>query len=170
MSADKVRMHRSRHHAYQILFDELRCGDTLGARWALGRTLATRFVFELETGNFGVALRVLPRALALDGWGSLDVFWLEMKLRMKRGLRVVTRPAALLLAFREPPSRRAFADYDPLEGSRRLKPGLELRRIERMAEEDRKETERRARIAEDPSETSADVAGPLKGGSGAWER
>lgn len=170
MSADQVRMFRSRTYAYQILFDELRCWDALGARWALGRTYATRFVLELEAGNFGTALRVLPRALAADGWGSLDVFWQELKIRIKRGLRVAVRPAALLLPVRKPQSQRLFADYGPMEGSRRLKPGLELQRLERMAEEDRKEAERRARIAKDHSDTSADLPGPHKGFPGAWDR
>jgi glycosyltransferase involved in cell wall biosynthesis len=170
MSADQVRMHRSRTYAYQILFDELRCWDTLGARWALGRTLALRVVLELEAGNFGVALRILPRALALDGWGSLHVFWQELKKRIRMVLRVVARPAASLLAVREPRSQRLFADFGPLEESRRPRPSLELRRLARMAEEDRKEAERRVRIAKDHSDTSADLPGPHKGFPSAWDR
>jgi glycosyltransferase involved in cell wall biosynthesis len=170
MSADQVRMYRSRTHAYQILFDEMRCWDTLGARWALGRTLAVRFVLELEAGHFGVALMTLPRALALDGWGSLAVFWRETKTRVRMVLRIAARPVALPLAVREPRSQRVFAEYEPLEGSRRPQPGLELRRIERMAEEDRKEIERKTRIAKDQSETSADMARQIDGGSGASER
>lgn len=148
MSADKVRMQRSLTSLYDILFEELQCQDALGARWALGQAMAVRFVLELEAGNFKVALRILPRALALDGWGSLHAFWRELKTRMKRGLRAAARPVALLRAICAPPSQRVFADYGPLEGSRRPERGLERQRIERLAGEDRNEAARKFRTAE----------------------
>jgi glycosyltransferase involved in cell wall biosynthesis len=147
MSADQVRMYRSRAYAFEILFDETRCRDTLAARWALGRTLAERFVLELKAGNLDVAFRVLPRALALDGWGSFDVFVRELKGIMKKVLRVAARPLALLLAVREPQSLRVFANYEPLEGSKTPEPSLRMQRIEQMAEQDRSEAERKARMA-----------------------
>jgi len=130
MSSDHVRMWRSRIHAFEILFDETGCEDTLAARWGLGRANAHCMIRELLAGKFFAGFRSLREALARDLAGTLDVLVEGVTRTLKWGLR-------LPFWWRRQRTKGPFASCDPLDQRKPLADGLLARRLSHMAELDR---------------------------------
>ena len=106
MSSNKLRMLKSRHHAYEILLNEVQCSGSVASKWALGNYHAERVKYELIAGNINNALKTFIKAVKIDTLGSLNVFIIQLVKFLRKKIRSITKPLV---------KQRHFYNYDPTE-------------------------------------------------------
>jgi glycosyltransferase involved in cell wall biosynthesis len=106
MSANTLRMRRSRLHALEILYAEIEPPKTPAARWALGIAHGKCFLHELRARQLRNAFRSLLRALRFDPLGTCDLLFGRERWAWLKSVFATTKHV-------EP---RAFAELDPRDG------------------------------------------------------